>query len=167
MYNCFLIELAVLYVTFEFIGIPHGLVFSIFAHGKTISRELWQIPFVCGGYVVAFILAIFNSVLFIKLFYTEGYGRFARYLSKIGEDTMPLYLTHLALIKIFAALMRPLPDFVYWILAVPVGIGFVAGLSSDWYRKVFNNAMRKVVSVITPSKNLTPAIFDNLSMKNF
>lgn len=56
--------------------------------------------------------------------------------------------------KIFAALMRPLPDFVYWILAVPVGIGFVVGLSSDWYRGVFNNAMRKVVFVITVKEDV-------------
>lgn len=144
----FLIEIVVLYVSFDIIGIPHGPVFMIFAHGYTISKELWQIPFIASGYVVAFILAIFNSTLFINLFFTENDKKGLNFISKIGEDTMPLYLTHLALIKIFAALMRSLPDVVYWILAVLVGIGFVVGLSSYWYRNIFNNVMRKIVSAI-------------------
>lgn len=92
----YLVELVVLYVAFDIIGIPHEPVFTIFTHGLKITKELWQIPFVFGGYVVTFILAIFNSILFINLFFGEGDGKC---ISKIGEDTMPLYLTHLALIK--------------------------------------------------------------------
>lgn len=92
----YLVELVVLYVAFDIIGIPHEPVFTIFTHGLKITKELWQIPFVFGGYVVTFILAIFNSILFINLFFREGDGKC---ISKIGEDTMPLYLTHLALIK--------------------------------------------------------------------
>lgn len=145
----YLIEFVVLYICFDIIAIPHGPVFTIFTHGLTISRELWQIPFIAGGYVIAFILAIFNSILFINLFFTESDGKAMKYLSKIGEDTMPLYLTHLALVKIFATLMRPLPDVVYWVLAVPVGIGFVVVLSSDWCRQMFNDMIKKVVSVVT------------------
>ena len=92
----YLVELVVLYVAFDIIGIPHEPVFTIFTHGLKITKELWQIPFVFGGYVVTFILAIFNSILFINLFFREGDGKC---ISKTGEDTMPLYLTHLALIK--------------------------------------------------------------------
>ncbi len=150
----YLIELAVLYVAFEIIGIPHGPMFTIFTHGFTISKEFWQVPFIVCGYAIAFILAIFNSVLFINLFFTEGDGKLARYLSKIGGDTMPLYLTHLALIKIFAALMKPLPDVVYLILAVPVGIGFVVGLSSDKYKNAFNNVIKKIVAMVLRTEEL-------------
>lgn len=107
----------------------------IFAHGLTILRELWQILFIAGGYVIAFILAIFNSILFVNLFFTQSDGKRVKYFSKIGEDMMPLYLTHLALIKIFATLMKSMPDIMYLILAVPVGSGFVVGVSSDWYRR--------------------------------
>lgn len=46
----YLIELAILYVVFEIIGIPHGPVFIISTHGLKITKELWQIPFVFGGY---------------------------------------------------------------------------------------------------------------------
>lgn len=145
----YLIELVVLYICFDIVGVPHVPVFMIFAHGYTIFKELWQIPFIAGGYVVAFILAIFNSILFINLFFTDSSGKGMNYLSKIGEDTMLLYMTHLALIKIFAALMRPLPDIMYLVLAVPVGIGFVVGLSSNWYRNRFNGLIRKIVSAIT------------------
>lgn len=145
----YLLEIVVFYICFDVIGIPHGPVFLIFAHGYTISGELSQIPFIIGGYAIAFALAIFNSVLFINLFFTESDGKGVRYLSKVGEDTMPLYLTHLALIKGFAALMRPLPDLVYWIMAVLVGDFFIIGLSSAKYREMFHKAMHKIVVIVS------------------
>ena len=144
----FVIEITVLYVCFDVVGISHLPVFSIFVHGLTISEDLWKIPFVVGGYVVAFALAIFNSLLFLNLFYRENEAKSTRALAKIGEDTMPLYLTHLALIKIFAAFMRPLPDVAYWILSIPVGATFVIGLSSEKYRKVFDQVMKRIKSII-------------------
>lgn len=46
----YLLEIVVLYICFDVLGIPHGPVFLIFAHGYTISNGLSQIPFIIGGY---------------------------------------------------------------------------------------------------------------------
>lgn len=64
---------------------------------------------------------------------------------------MSLYLTHLVLIKIFVAIMRPLPNLVYWISAVIVGILFIFGLSSAKYREMFHKTMYKIVAIVSSS----------------
>lgn len=68
--------------------------------------------------------------------------------------TFTLYLTHPVLIKIFAAFMRPLPDVAYWILSIPVGAAFVIGLSSEKYRKVFDQVMKRIKSIILTNRRL-------------
>lgn len=126
-------ELCVLFLAFDKFEIPYGPVFSIFAHSLTISKNLAQIPLVIGAYIVGFVLAVFNSVLFLNIFFRKN-----RLFDRIGEDTMPLYLTHLPLVNIFAALLAGMPDITYLILSILVIVIFVYGFSSVWYRAKFN-----------------------------
>lgn len=144
----FLVEIIVLFICFDILSIPHSPVFIIFTHGLTISKELWKAPFIMVGYAAAFALAVFNSVLFMNLFFRGAGSKFKKALAKIGEDTMPLYLSHLVLVKIFAAVMKGLPDAVYLTLSILVGTAVVFGLSSKGYRKLFNRKMKKIESLL-------------------
>ena len=122
----FVVELVAFYICFDILEVPYGAVFNIFVHGLTISRELWKVPYVMAGYIAALMMAIVNSILFINIFFIKSpwilgnpkstlEARFIKAITHIGEDTMPIYLGHLVFVKVYAALMRNLPDTVYLI----------------------------------------------------
>lgn len=135
----FLIEYVAFILLFQNTNISYNQVSRIFTHGLTITSNLQQIPFLLAAYGLAFFLAIFNSLLFLTLFFRDS-----KNLAVVGIDTMPLYLSHLALVKVFEAFMRPMPDVVYLVLSVPVAVLMVIGFSSAKYRSFYNNTMNRI-----------------------
>lgn len=138
----FLVELVGLYVCFSVFDIPYVEVSRIFTHGLNVSQGLRQIPLIFGVYVIAFLLTVINSILFLNLFFRQSDA-----LVRIGDDTMPLYLSHLALVKLFELIMRPFSNVIYIIFSVPVAFLLVYGMSSKRYRICFNQAMKKIESI--------------------
>ena len=139
----FLIEYVALILLFQKTDISYNQLSRIFTHGLTITSNLQQILLLYTAYGFALFFAIFNSLLFLTLFFHES-----KNLAAVGTDTMPLYLSHLALVKVFGAFMRPMPDAMYLILSGPAAILMVTGLSSIKYRTFYNNAMSRMKSIL-------------------
>ncbi len=138
-----LAEVCVLFMLFDRGGISYGSVFSVFTHSLKISRNLAQIPLVIGAYIAGFALAVFNSVLFLNIFFQK-----IRLFDRIGADTMPLYLTHLPLVNIFAALLAGASDVAYLTLSIPVIVLTIYAFSSGWYRAKFNLLFHNIENFI-------------------
>ena len=145
--SIFLFEMIALYTCFTKLHISYKQVFTVFVHGLTISKEIWNIPFVILSYIIAFGVAVLNSYLFLNLFYAAS-----NKLAKIGEDTMPLYLSHLVMVQTYAATMRMFSDEIYILFSVPVGIAMIVGLSSKNYRNWFNKSMKAITWNIMKSE---------------
>lgn len=130
----FLIELCTLFILFDRFDVSASRVFSVFVHGLHISKDIVQIPLVIGTYIASFLLAVFNFILFINIFFRE-----VKLFDNVGKDTMPIYLMHLPLVNIYAAIMTQFSYMTYIVVAIPIMALLIAGLSSEAFRKRFND----------------------------
>lgn len=63
----FMIEIIVLFMSFNILGISYMSGLGVFVYGTTANNFL-EMPFVIAGYAISFILALVNSVLFLNVF---------------------------------------------------------------------------------------------------
>lgn len=120
---------------------------SILTHGLTTDDfDSWYIAPVI--YAAAFVITAFICFLVVN-----AIPKKCASLENLGKDTMPMYLSHLA---VFFAVGYLVPK-DNWIVTVAISTACIVItlilFSRNWYKKLFNSTLQGVNRVIMPKKD--------------
>lgn len=124
--------------------VKYDYFFSVFVHQMQFKDlDGLTLLFTVVIYMIAFLIACINGVLFMAAIPYK-----TKSLWKIGKDTLPLYISHLFVVKIFYLCTKNFSDIICILLAIPLGIICVVLFSTEKYRTVFNKVINKIQSYI-------------------
>ena len=92
-------------------------------------------------YFIALLIALLNSWLFISIF--QKPFKFSKY---VGKDTLPIYISHLALYIVLTRL--PLSGLWKVLFAAAATVISCVLFSCSFYTKIFNGLISKIIGLI-------------------
>lgn len=109
----------------------YTMIFSIFTHSyRSNNRNDILLGIVI--YSIAFVIAVINGILLIA----ATPQKTTRY-SNIGENTFPLYITHLLVVNIVYYTTRNISNISYGIVAAIAAICCLLLFSTKWFKRRF------------------------------
>ena len=130
-------------------SVSYEAVFSVFCHGTHIGSTIGYLPGI-GVYAAAFFGAVVLSLCFLRVVLPL---KSLEAMSKIGSDTMPLYLAHGYVVRAMVkalCLLTPfglLPELLVLIFFFLLTAGIVVSFSTEKWRDMYGKVIRACETV--------------------